>query len=427
VVAAGVTADPTASAASADRWHPDGAELSLMGAGPAPGAMTDYQIELARIDKDIAELQGSALIPPVDTERATRYVHGLYQRAALTGNLAELEAADAKIDAAIRQIPYPGDLYFLKANLAFKLHRLADVRRNLEAVPSVLESLEGQALRADLDFQEGRYEAAKKKYESLIAENRTWDNLVRLAYFTAKMGDAVAADRLYLEAEDELTAKEMRSYAWVELQRGLLHLAHGQHDDAEARYRRADRAYSGYWLVDEHRAELLGAQGRFVEAAALYESVVARVPRPELQQALGELYAAMGNAERAQPWHARALAGYLDSAQRGGVHYYHHLVDFYADVAGNGAEAVKWAHKDIALRDNFSTQATLAWALYRDGQFVPALERMEQALSSGARYAHLLSQAAAIYRTAGRAAESEQFRQQAAAMNPCHSGFHVHR
>ena len=47
-----------------------------------PAAMTDYQIELARIDKDIAKLQASALIPPVDTEKATRYVHGLYQRAA---------------------------------------------------------------------------------------------------------------------------------------------------------------------------------------------------------------------------------------------------------------------------------------------------------------------------------------------------------
>jgi hypothetical protein len=64
------------------------------------------------------------------------------------------------------------------------------------------------------------------------------------------------------------------------------------------------------------------------------------VPRPELQQALGGLYGVMGEKERAQAWHARALAGYLESAERGGVHYYHHLVDFNADVAGNGAAAV---------------------------------------------------------------------------------------
>jgi len=393
----------------------------------AATAESDYQIELARIDKDIAELRERALVRPVDSEKATRYVHARYQRAVLTGDLVALEAADALIDAAIGQIPHPGDLYFLKASLAFKLHRLADVRRNLEAIPSVRDSLEAQALWADLDFQEGRYAAAKQNYERLIAANRTWDNLVRLAYFAAKMGESDAAERLYWEAEDELTAKEMRSYAWVELQRGLLQLAHGRHEEAEVCYRRADRAYSGHWLVHEHRAELLAARGRFGDAAALYESVLASVPRPELQQALGDLYGVMGDKERSQAWHARALAGYLDSAERGGVHYYHHLVDFYADVAKDGAAAVYWARKDVALRENFSTQAALAWAFYRDGQFMPALERIQQALSSGARYSHLLFQAAAILRAAGRAGESDAYRREAEQLNPRHRAFHVHR
>jgi tetratricopeptide (TPR) repeat protein len=388
---------------------------------------SDYQIELARIDSDIAELHERALVPPVDGGEATRYVHALYQRAVLTGNLDELEAAETMIDAAIRHISNPGDLYFLKANVAFKLHRLADVRRNLAAIPSLRDSFEAQGLWADLDFQEGRYAAAKASYERLIAQYRTWDNLARLAYFAAKMGDPEAADRLYLEAEDELTAKEMRSYAWVELQRGLLHLAHGRHEETEVCYRRAERAYSGHWLVAEHRAELLGAQGRYGEAAALYESVVARVPRPELQQALGDLYQVVKDEERARAWHARALAGYLAAARRGGVHYYHHLVDFYADVARDGAAAVAWARKDIALRDNFMTQAALSWALHRDGQFALALEQMQKALASGARYAHLLFQAAAIYQAAGREAEGESYRQQAAAMNPHHRSFHVHR
>ena len=51
-----------------------------------------------------------------------------------------------------------------------------------------------------------------------------------------------------------------------------------------------------------------------------------------IQQAFGELLMVMGQKERAQPWFDKAHAGYLEPAQRGGVHYYHHLVDFYADV-----------------------------------------------------------------------------------------------
>jgi tetratricopeptide (TPR) repeat protein len=388
---------------------------------------TAYQTELERIEKTIVELQGNAFAPPADTEKVTTYVSSLYQRAALTGDLSALEATESVIDEAIRLLRFPGDLHFLKAKLAFQLHRLADVRRSLESDPSLPISAEGRALQADLDFQEGRYREARKGYESVLADNRTWDNLARLAYFEAKLGDAVLADRLYWESADELTAKEMRSYAWVELQRGLLDLAHGRHDDAAAHYRRADQAYSGYWLVAEHTAELLAAQSELAEAAALYEGAVAQVPRPELQQALGQIYTMLGRHARPKSCRVIARAAYLQSARRGGVHYFHHLADFYADVLEDGAEAIKWARKDIEVRENFSTQAALAWALYRDARFAEALEAINLALSSGVKDAHLFSQAATIYRASGRIDEGASYLQMAATINPHHDSFHVHR
>ena len=388
---------------------------------------TDFEIELGRIDRDISELEESALTVPVDSEKATRFVYRLYQRASLTGDFAELERAETAINRAIRHISQTADLYFLKANLDFKLHRLAEVKRDLEMGPGLRASFQGRALQADLDFQEGRYEDARKGYESLIRDDRTWDNLARLAYLKAKMGEPEAADELYIEAEDELTAKEMRHYAWVELQRGLLNLAHGRYENASAHYQRSERAYSGHWLVDEHRAELLGAQGKFDEAVALYRKVVARVARPEFQQALGELYDFMGKPDEAEPCYELALAAYLASARRGEVHYYHHLADFYADVREDGAEAVKWARKDIELRENFSTQAALAWGLYRDGQFNEALDSMNRALSSGVRDAHLFFQAAMIHESVGGDGEARQFLQMAAEINPHYRNFHVHR
>ena len=395
---------------------------------PKTDKRTDFETELQRIDKDISELKDSVLTVPIDTEKATRFVYRFYQRASLTGSFAELEAAATAVNDAIRQgIGPAADLYLLKANLDFKFHRLADVRRDLEMGPGLADSFPGRALEADLHFQEGRYEDARKGYESIILDDRTWDNLARLAYLKAKMGDVAGAEQLYDEAEDEITAKEMRSYAWVELQRGVLDLTHGRYENAWAHYNQADRAYSGYWLVDEHIAELLGAQGKFAEAAALYEKLIARVPRPEFQQALGELYTLMGEPEQARRSHEEALAAYLQSAQSGGVHYYHHLADFYADVREDGAEAVKWARKDIELRANFSTQAALAWALYRDRRFAEALDSINRALSSGVRDARLFFQAAMIHRSAGGNGESNSYLRMAAEINPHYSNFHVHR
>jgi tetratricopeptide (TPR) repeat protein len=398
-------------------------------AAPAPIAppASDFARELARIDERIAAGRDRALAPPTDTEQVTTYVDALYRRALLAGDLLALERAEPAIDAGIALIPHPGDLWLLKARLCFHLHRLADVGRILDTVAPARKSAEGQTLLADLDFQHGNIAAATARYEGVIAKDRPWGALAGLAYLHRKTGDAARADRLYAEAEDELIAKEMRSYAWLELQRGALDLAHGRHAEAETHYARAARAYSGWWLVDEHRAELLAAQGELAEAAALYETIVAVVPRPELHQALGQLYALMQRPSRARSHLVQARAGYLASVRRGGVHYWHHLADFYAEAMIDGAKAVEWARRDLALRENAATQAALAWALLRDGQAAEAGEWMERALASGAEDAHLFAQASAVFDAAGDPARAARMRDIARSINPRLARFHVHR
>src|SRR5215213_1202937 len=388
---------------------------------------TDFDIELERIDQGIAELEDNALQLPIDRVKITKLAYLQYQHASLTGNLDELSVADTTLDHAIEHLGRDGDLYFLKANIHFKVHRLADVERDLNASTDLFQSPPGRALKADLDFQQGRYDAARTAYEKLIDEERTWDTLARLAYFNFKMGDFDEADRLYDEAVDELTAKEMRHYAWVELQRGVVDLTQGNYEKAREHYQRAERAYSGHWMVQEHVAELLGAEGRNDEAETMYRHVIERVPRPDFQQALGELYISMGRSAEATEWLKRAESAFLESAQRGEVHYYHHLADLYADVFENGAEAVKWAQKDLELRRNFSTLAAMAWAYYRAGEFSKALETMNESLASGVKDARLFYQAGMIHKSFSPNGKADSYLQMAAAINPNYENFHVHR
>ena len=300
----------------------------------------------------------------------------------------------------------------LKAHAAFKLHKLADVHSALLAVPSVYDSDEGRLIRSDLEFQHGRYQAAEDGYVEVLERERSWGGLARLAHFRGKMGDATGADSLYEEAEDQLTAKEMRAYAWLEVQRGYLDFTRGRHDETRFHYRRAGAAYPGYWLVDEHIAELLGTEGRYGEAIAIYQRISGG-HRPELEQAIGELYELADQNEPADYWKQRALTAYLQSAQRGEVHYYHHLVDYYTDVAEDGTEAVKWAYEDLQLRENFATQAALAWALYRDGRFGEAVHWIERALASGVVDALLQFRAGEIYSAAGNEVEGRSLRKRA--------------
>jgi tetratricopeptide (TPR) repeat protein len=385
---------------------------------PTPSA---YDAELVQIQQRIAALKGNAS----DTWMAR--VQALYHRASLSGRMQDAQTADTAISDAMRLAGATPDLYLLRARLDYAFHRLSGVRDNLRLASAQGSSPRITALQADVDMQEGRIPEARAQYEAVLRANRTWDNLARLANWHALYGDIARADALYVEAENEVTAREMRAYAWLSVQRGVLAFRHGRHDEALTHYQRADKAYSGYWLVGEHLAELYGAQRRYDEAVALYEKVIERAPRPELYQALGELYIFMGKPERARPWLDKALADYLSSVQRGEVHYFHHLAGFYADVREDGAEAVKWARKDLELRRNPATHDALAWALYRAGRFDEALMEMDKALGTGVKDTHVFVHAAMIYAAAGRSAEGTRFMQQAAAFNPRFEAFHVHR
>ncbi|HEY7316430.1 MAG TPA: hypothetical protein VIE89_02580 [Candidatus Binatia bacterium] len=399
------------------------ASLSYRQASPP----TDYALELVRIQKDIAELEAKAFTPPVDIDQTLKFLHRVYHRAQLTGGAADLQATQAAIDRAFRELGPLAGLYLLKANLDYKLHRLNQANQDLAPLSQFAGDPRIVVLRAGIDFQQGRYEAAKMGYLSAVENSFTWDNLARLAYWQGKFGDPDLADRLYRQAEEEISAKEMRAYAWVKLQRGLLDLNRGRYEEAMAHYRQAGKAYSGYWLVDEYLAELLGATKKYDAAAALYESVVVRAPLPELYQRLGDLYLFMGKPERAKPWHNKALAGYLDSAALGEVNYYHHLAGFYADVRGDGAEAVQWAEKDLALRSNFATQDALAWGLYRAGRFEEAYKISRTALASGVKDAHLLFHASMIHLAAGRTDAGKDLLKKAGEINPGYENFHAHR
>lgn len=253
------------------------AAAALISCSAAREAPSAYDEELARIDREIA------------AAGPDRLVYLLYTRASLTADFQDFARAEREIERALRE---PADeLFLFRATLNVKLHRLAAAKDDLRRLARLAGAPYARLLGADIALQEGRLAEARKTCGELLAEDRSWDHLVRVAHLEWKTGHPGRADALYAEAQDGLTAKEMRSFAWVEVQRGLIDLEARRHEDALAHYRRAGRAYSGYWLVDEHMAEVLDLLGRAEEAAELYEKVVERTRNPEYVSALADIVA----------------------------------------------------------------------------------------------------------------------------------------
>jgi tetratricopeptide (TPR) repeat protein len=388
--------------------------------------VTSYDFELAKTRKDIAALEAISQRDQRDLEKRTRLAYCQFHQASLTENESDFETVKQTTSSIIRDFGPKEDICLLRAKLDGRFHRLEEVKRDLQLCPTLAQRHAGRSIAADIDFQEGRYEQARFGWERLIDENRTWDTLARLAHWKGKMGAVEEADCLYREAEEELTAKEMLSFSWLELQRGALALSSGRLGEAKTHYEMASRSFSGHWHADVYMAELLAAEGDFDQAIFLLKSILVRAPKPDLKQALGEMLMWAQRREEAAPWLDAAVAAFLTSVQAGAVHYYHHLARWYADLGGRPDRAVQWARRDVALRSNFSTQSVLAWALFKNGEVGEGLEWIRLALSSGVKDGGIFAAASMLFNAAGDTAQGQYYAHVASEMNPGGHDFHLH-
>jgi tetratricopeptide (TPR) repeat protein len=378
-------------------------------------AGTDYEKELAEID---------AAITTAKTQ--SQSIHALYRRACLTGNVSDIKKSQAAVQTALEKFGSCQELYVLAASLELKLHRFAEAKSLLERIPSAQWDQDFALLQADLAEQDGRYRDAADLCQQTLRYGERWDALARCAHLDFLAGDLLSTGRNFSAAEPLLTAKDMRSFAWLEVQRGRIEFQRGNYSQARRFYQRAEQAYSGYWLTEAALAEVDGAERNFAFAIARYEKLIAATGKPEFRQALGDLYSYAGKPGLAKSWHDQACAAFLASARQGEEHFFHHLTYFFADTREDGPESLRWAQADFQLRKNAFTADALAWAFFRDGEFSEALSVCKTALAFGVSDCFLLYHAGVIHLAANQSEAGRKFLAQAAQVNPNYENFHAH-
>lgn len=320
----------------------------------SPQADTDYAKELAGLNSKIAELG-----KPATRDQALQLVYYRYQLASLSGDYNDFKAVEDSIAAALHAHGADDDLYYFSAQLNFKLHRLQTAQDAIARMPLAGESLSLRALRADMALQQGHYAEALEGYQALIAEKSSWDALARLAYYRLKTGRSEEADELYRQAADMIPAKAMRSYAWLELQRGLIDLEYGRYPQALEHYRLADRAYSGYWLIEEHIAEVLHLLGHTGDAIALYRQIISRTRNPEFMTALADIL------QTEDPAASSALYKEADALYREQYALYPeassgHLLEYLLQQENVDPRLREYAEQNHQLRPNAEAKLLLA-------------------------------------------------------------------
>ncbi len=277
----------------------------------------------------------------------------------------------------------------------------------------------------------GDYDEAAASFDQLAkAEPGSIDSETRLARLALVRGELDRARQHFsnaLRSTKDLTPPMPHLLAWCYVQLGQFYFGSGDWANAEKQYQAALKAMPDYYAALDHIAELRGAQEKHADAINLYEKIIARLPRPEFCQALGDLYLFVGKTDQAKPWHERARAGYLKATEQEDARYFHHLAGFYCDSAENPGEALKWARKDLQIRHSVFAHDALAWAFYRNGQFGDAAAEIKTALAEGTKDAHLFFHASMIFSANGDLARGKEFLRRAAEINPRYNSFHEHR
>lgn len=209
---------------------------------------------------------------------------------------------------------------------------------------------------------------------------------------------------------------------------GEILFKYGRPKLARAAYTRAMQEGNSGWSALDHLAELEGSEGHWDLAVASFESAIQLCPnRPELFQALGDLYMFRGDKKKATPYFQKAEALYEASISEGNDHFLHHLSGFYSDSDQQGSKAVLFAERDLSLRKSAYAYDTLAWATFKLGHAEKASSIMDNALVSGLKDPHVLYHAGMIYSLSGRLREGQDLLKQAQSINPYFMAFHTHR
>ncbi len=378
---------------------------------------TGYDRELARLDAQLARWQ--AREGWTAGEQATQT---LLTRARLTGNYNDYARATATLEEAFSQAPAGSGPLLTRAQLNYTLHRLAPVQRDLDTYRARVLLSDGERAGLDLaqanvNFQRGEYAKALAGFETSLKEKRTMRGLCALSQYYWKTGDPAQAEALLDEAEGMYHGLWNEPRAWLHLQRGLMDLERGRYDEALAHYRDADAILDGYWLVQEHIAEVLTLTGQTDEALTIYRDVVDRTGNPELMGAMASIYAAQGQEALAQQWvdraeavHRQTMAAFPEAAIG---HALKHFLTW-----GPPEEALAMAQDNLALRPNALARIDLARALLRVDQPEQALAALRPALESPWDTAALHAVASEVYAALGQTALVASHRAAAEAIRP---------
>ncbi|HEV7232852.1 MAG TPA: hypothetical protein VGN36_01305 [Sphingorhabdus sp.] len=360
---------------------------------------------------------------PGDWLNQEGYARASMARFRLTGDYADLTAAQGALDRAEKSTPSDSGPMLTDAVFAATTHNLDRLDRRLGGIARMAimaqpeERAEAVALVGDLDFYSGRYDSALRHYQQAAALADGPGIAFRLGRYHQRTGDSDAAIGYFASAANKTRAKSPQFLSSVWLQVGVVELERGNWESAERHFARADALFPGFWLNQAHLAQMRAVRGDIAGARAAYTRIATRSGNPEVMDALAALYRADGNAPQSRYWSGRASAIWEERLKLLPQAAYGHALD-HQMLFGDAQTALDLARKNFAARPYGDSAILLAWAYLANGQAAKAKTVLETLGRTKWQSAQQHAALAEAYAMLGQGKASEREREKAMAVNP---------
>ena len=389
--------------------------------GPKATGTTTYEDLKTKTDVSLKALERRISKKPDSWLLRSQAADAYMFRARLTGDYDDYRQAERQLGAALaleNAAPWQ-----TRAQLNFTLHRIDEVEADLDRMDKRVVTDDRlmaftTGLRADVAFQRGQYEAAQKGFEEALGHRRTLSELSRMAVYRWKTGDFEGAEALIDEAEKTLGPPAPMQRAWLHLQRGIMDLERGRYDEAKAHYEAGGELLSGWWLLEEHIAEIMTLQGQEEEALPLYLDLIERTGSPEFMGAAAEIYQAKGETQKAEDLIKRAEEAYAAQLKDFPEAAWGHALGHHLTFSEDPSVALEMAEANHKLRPGGESPTLLAQAYLAADRAKDAVALLEPDLASAWITADQLATAAEAYEKVGNASRTEALRAEALAINP---------
>lgn len=304
-----------------------------------------------------------------------------------------------------------------KASVELSLHHFADAKatgtkaKNINASNGFIFGV-----LCDANVELGNYAEAVKMSDEMQSLRPGLEAYSRASYLREIYGNnegAIQAMKMAYNAG--LPGSEEASWAGNTL--GMLYENNGDLKNAELTYKQVLTQRPSYAFVMAGLARIAKSKGNYDQAIAMLDQAVNTMPEFSFYEDMADVYIAKGQPEKAKELYTKVIGMLKEDAASG--HYADmELAKAYLHL-GDINNALTYATTEYNRRpENIDVNSTMAWVLYKKGDYAGAQQYMQKATRMNTLNAELLYKAGIIEAAAGNTAKGNELKKKAMEIRP---------